>query len=96
MRKGTVRDILSFSRFWYQSIALHVYDPMVQTRVQYLRQKPNYSRLNTHGSPIVQKQFFEIRAPLAPLYSCNDVTFNNSIYRSRAPSEGLKKDKGAG
>ena len=33
--------------------------------VQYLRQKPSYSRLNTHGSPVVQKSFFEIRAPLA-------------------------------
>ena len=55
MRKGTVRDILSFSRFWYQSIAIRVYDRMAQTRVQQLRQKPSYSRLNTHGSPVVQK-----------------------------------------
>ena len=61
----TVRDILSFSRFWYQSIAIRVYDRMAQTRVQYIRQKPSYSRLNTHGSPVVQKYFFEIRAPLA-------------------------------
>ena len=55
MRKGTVRDILSFLRFWYQSIAIRVYDRMAQTRVQQLRQKPSYSRLNTHGSPVVQK-----------------------------------------
>ena len=55
MRKGTVRDILSFSRFWYQSIAMRVYDRMAQTRVQYLRQKPSCSRLNTHGAPVVQK-----------------------------------------
>ena len=26
----------------------------------------------------------------------NDVTFNNAIYRARAPREGLNKDKGAG
>ena len=26
----------------------------------------------------------------------NDVTFNNAIYRTRAPREGLNKDKGAG
>ena len=79
-----------FSRFWYQSIALRVYNPLAQTRVQYLRQKPSYSPLNTHGSPVVQKQFFKIRAPLAT--SCfvrvssvilNDVTFNDSIYRTR-------------
>ena len=91
MRKGTVRDILSFSRFWYQSIAMRVYDQMAQTRVQYLRQKPSYSSLNTRVARCPEIIFRDTGTfsyfLLCPCSSVilDDVNFNNCIIpRARA------------